>query len=403
MSRARNRNDQSQEFTLTARAHRLKRGAVSALESAARSLFSERPERVLNERESFESAATYAVLGEAGNLELSYGQVDDLATTAERLALTRASDIPDPFRRVWICGAGGERKRGVVLRREPNQIAVFCPPSRDSFLTTGDNLFLEYRGFEDGARLELELRDSVLLPNALVLHLTRPSAGAIGRSQVRIDVQFAGTLRVALEGAPSNASAADLTLWPVKVLDISSGGVRIASEFPESSGREVELELDLPDETGPRIRLPAVLRWNRVDEHGRRTQGLQFGAVKPEDQRHYLRFLSRFVDEDELAESLASMDTIPQQNPAPAFEPERSEQDAPDPIGVSDPQAAPRGRAALLDELNAVRRSVLEVEVDLLGRLRDEEPLEDVLAAEREALGQILPGLSEHIDGYLST
>lgn len=476
-------SDSSASFVRQARRHRLPRRAIRVLELAARTLFGGAADRVFTSRDDFEAAAAFAVIGEAGNLELSYGRVDALATAVERLELARKSDIPDPFRRVWIYGPEGERKRGVVLRREDSAIAVFCPPSREDFLSTGSSLFVEYRGFDEGTRFELQLRDSVLLPEALVLHLARPSTGAIGRSQERIDIQFAGTLRVAPEGAVGEVPPADLTLWPAQVLDISSGGVRIASEIPESNGRELELEFAIPDDPGAPVRIPAVLRWNRVDEDGQRTQGLQFGQAGPEDQRRYLRFLSQFLETEEPAPSAIQEPQSPVSSPSteePEVEPGQdlevgsewgqqteldpgegsdwvaTPEDLPDPIGdlglageqadlpsigfgetglepepeldapetyaresltddlwagyeapsaEPEPLLAAQGRrpltrGALVAELEAVRLATVEVEVELLRRVRDHEPITDVLVAEQEALELLLADLTRRIGEF---
>ncbi len=485
MLRTRTRSDLSASFLRQARGHRLPKKASGVLEHAARTLFGGSAERVFSSREDFEAAAAFAVIGEAGNLELSYGRVDALATALERLKLVRQSDIPDPFRRVWIYGPEGERKRGVVLRREDNAIAVFCPPSRDEFISTGCSLFVEYRGFDEGTRFELQLLDSVLLPEALVLHLVRPSAGAIGRSQERVDIQFAGTLRVAPEGAVGEVPPADLTLWPAQILDISSGGVRIASEIPEANGRELELEFALPDDPGGPVRMPAVLRWNRVDERGRRTQGLQFAEAEPEDQRRYLRFLSRFLEIEEPAPSATPQPeaaSAPPQTAGRESDPDREQEasgeqeatqepdfhkatdrseslgeplvDQAEPLdglefsgglselglaGIaeldstqeSEPlEDSPRAsltddlwagyqaqpaepestfveessrswtRAALAAELEAVRLATLEVEVQLLQRVRDHEPMTDVLVAEREALPGLLADLTRRMGEF---
>lgn len=188
----------SDAFARTARAHGVRSRAVRALEPAARELFPDQPENVLASRELFEQAAKHAVVGIAGNLDLSFGLVDVLAGAVEALGLARASDVPDPFRRVWIRNDAGVRRRGVVLRCEGGEVAVFCPPGRDPFSATSDVVKMSYRGFSSAVEYDLKLNDAVRLPGALVLHLTRPeSGGAIGRATRRVEVRIPARIQAA--------------------------------------------------------------------------------------------------------------------------------------------------------------------------------------------------------------
>lgn len=260
----------------------------------------------------------------------------------------------------------------------------------------------------------------------------------------------------------------EISLFSSQVLDISSGGLRIASDLPDGGGREVELEFVVPDDPGPPVRMPAVVRWNRVDEQGRRTQGLQFDRPPAEDLRRFRTFLARFVDleqagfEEEIieageltedvygelspearrmaeqlqasgaarvesAETPAPLETL---DPEPAVEQADSRAplrfDLPLADGSGDPDGAERGpdprapgdvetppaptpepqapvpltRDALALELEQVRLKALAFEVELLERLRADEPVGEVLLAEREALEQLVAELTRRVETY---
>jgi len=44
----------------------------------------------------------------------------------EKLGFARASDVPDPFRRVWVTSSK-VRRRGVILSCQDGDVAVLCP------------------------------------------------------------------------------------------------------------------------------------------------------------------------------------------------------------------------------------------------------------------------------------
>ncbi len=355
-------------FFRAARAAGIKRRVIRALEPATLELFAENPLRVLESREDFERAATLAVIGDAGNLELSYGLVDALAGAVQRLGLARASDVPDPFRRVWIEREDGRRKQGVVLRCAEGEVAVFCPPKHDDFLSGGPLLELHYRGFSSSVSYSLRLCDAVMLPGAHVLHLTRPvSGGAIGRTHLRVDVSLPGTLRVA------QLDEREVALWPAEILDLSAGGLRVASNLPSEQGSTLEIEVPLSDGGERPLRLPVVVRWNRVDGQGRRTQGLQFVSAPAQAAERYGRLLSSLTSGASSELEVASVEA--------AEEPELAT------------RAPGSTREELRRALNEVRLRALQVEIELLDRLQHGEPMQSVLRAEREALIELTQDL----------
>ncbi len=281
-------------FTRAARSRGVRSRVANALEPAARELFPNHPEEVLTSRQAFEQAAMHAVVGDAGNLELSFSLVDVLASAVETLGLARASDVPDPFRRVWVRSTSGARKRGVVIRCESGEVAVFCPPSQDRFTDAGHMLKLSYRGFSSSVEYDLMLNDLVRLPEAVVLHLTRPEGGgAIGRDQRRMTVDLKGKLRV--PGAVESGEQANSI--SCQVLDASAGGLRIASDSPLAPGRELEVELLLPGEEEP-IALRTLVCWNRTDDSDRRTQGLQVTEHSTSAAAAYERHLHSLLAAD---------------------------------------------------------------------------------------------------------
>ena len=273
----------------------VKARVARTLEPAALELFPDDPEDVLTSRACFERAAMHTVVGDAGNLELSFGLVDELASTVEKLELARASDVPDPFRRVWIVDEAGDRRQGVVLRCERGEVAVFCPPNHGGFTGTGSLMKVSYRGFSSSVEYELRLNDVVRLPAALVLHLNRPGgAGAIGRKELRLDVHLPGQVR-ALGAAESIEPTAPL---PCEVLDVSVGGLCIASELPYGAGQAVEIALELPDASPEPYRAMASICWNRTDASGRPTQGLKLtGSTEGQAQRYEL-YLNSLLPSD---------------------------------------------------------------------------------------------------------
>ena len=250
-------------FIRAARSRGVRARAARTLEPAARDLSPEYPAAILDSRELFEQAATLAVIGDAGNLELSFGLVDHLATTVETLGLTRSSDVPDPFRRVWIKSESGVRKRGVVFSCEGGEIAVFCPPASCGF-TTGSVLKLSYRGFSSAVRYDLRLNDSVCLPGALVLHLTRlEGTGAIGRTERRYPVHIHAKVLALRQGEDYGAGPA-----ACQVLDVSATGMCMQCDIAYDEGQQVWLEVPLPDGSEEPFRARAVIKWSRLPKHG---------------------------------------------------------------------------------------------------------------------------------------
>ena len=275
-------------FFAEARSRGLSARVSRALESAAYELYPEDPLEVFELRERFEEIATHAVTGDAGNLELSYGLVDDLASAVEKLGLARESDVPDPFRRVWISSHGGDRIRGVVLRCAKGEVAVFCPPGAQAPGRIGEVLRFDYRSFRSAVGYDLYLNDSVRLPEALVLHLNRPDEeGAIGREQHRHEIRIeAGVRGLGDLGSPEWSNPR-----PCMILDVSLGGMRIASNLPFGRNHAVEIEFASTTDEGVQFLLPAVIAWNREDPEEGPCQGLELEGVLPEMERQYQRFI----------------------------------------------------------------------------------------------------------------
>ena len=218
------------EFQSEARSRGLSWSDARLIEPAAKIVNPEDPGLVLQSRELLERTALQAAVGDCGNLELSYKRVDRLARLFERLALARSSDIPDPFRRVWVASGHDDRTEGVALTCENGEIAVFCPPGARK-LSEGAVLDLSYRGFSSSVRFPLKLVDSCLFPGGLMLHLARPDGqGAIGRSQPRYDVRRDGSVhrrhlspqctRAHTDHQPSALSSHHPRMWAVPLLPL---------------------------------------------------------------------------------------------------------------------------------------------------------------------------------------
>jgi hypothetical protein len=255
-------------FLHAARKRGLPARAARALEAAAREAAPDAPDSIFDSRELFERAAALAVLGDAGNLELSYHLVDLLATTVEKLDLARSSDVPDPFRRVWVENESGTTRRGVVLRCASGEVAVLCPPSGKSIADIGAPLRLRYRGFGSAVDYELRLNDAVRLPGAQVLHLTRlDGLGAIGRVHPRYQVSIEGRLETD-DGFDD----------PCAVLDISAGGVRVKSEHSYEVGQCVRATLALDDGDEVPFATRCEVRWVADLPHGQ-ALGLLFDEL----------------------------------------------------------------------------------------------------------------------------
>jgi len=262
-------------FVRAARERGVKSVIARTLEFAAAELVPGNPISVLESRELFEQAALKSVIGDAGNLELSFRLVDALASTLEMLELARSSDVPDPFRRVWVSNDAGVRERGVVLRVRGGEIAVFCPPGEDGFSSTGRMLRVSYRGFSSSVEYDLELNDAVRLPGALVLHLTRADGeGAIGRDNRRFEAEIPGRIReIADEGTLAPP------YWAFRTIDLSAGGLAATVEYALPRGTRVDLELAIPDGSPEALEATAVVRWVRDKADGLKAIGLEYESL----------------------------------------------------------------------------------------------------------------------------
>lgn len=262
------------------------------LESAAGVVCPQQPVRVLELRELFERAAMRAVAGKGGNLDLSFRVVDQLANALERLGLARSSDVPDPFRRVWVRSASGDRRPAVVLACAEGELAVLCPPSRGRLPEPGEVLRLIYRGFSSTAEYNLILDDPVRLPKGTILNLVRlEGRGSIGRAHERYPVYLQASLRRL--GSAQLAQDEQDEIGPCEVLDISSSGVRVECAASIDVGQEVWIETSLP-ECADSFAAGAVVRWARAGSGAQRSHGLlftEFAGPGREQLDSYLRLL----------------------------------------------------------------------------------------------------------------
>lgn len=274
---------------------RLPKRISKALMPSARALFPEHPEIVLESRPEFEAAAANAVLGDAGNLDLSYKLAESFASAADSLGFGPQSDSPSPFSRVWIMDAAGERREGVVLRCEYDEIAVFCAPTTAPFRPSSPEMRLSYRGVLSPVEFNLHINDAVRLPDALVLHLTRPGGnGGIGRDKLRVNVSLVGGVR-----ALGDVQPLEWTEWHhCEVLDLSATGMRIQSDLPFAENQAVELTLVLDDGSRLPFEATAKIRWNRADEAGQRSQGLILSDLDQDTSARYLAYVNARLTED---------------------------------------------------------------------------------------------------------
>lgn len=261
------------DFTKLARRKGVPSAVTPILESSAQVLYADDTLSILEDRERFEEAALHAVTGDAGNLELSFQLVDVLASSLEKLGLARASDEPDLFRRVWIQKEGGKKIRGVIVRRESGEIAIFCPPCKKQFAPLGESLQVEYRGVKSSIRYQLQLNDAVRLPKAYVMHLTRIAGqGAIGRMHKRYVVNLPGFVH-------RGSSAESLTEpIPCKLMDISLGGVCLKCSAEFEQGSPVFLEAFLEGGSSTPFGIDCTSAWARSTAEGHLV-GLQFGEL----------------------------------------------------------------------------------------------------------------------------
>ncbi|MFT5052035.1 MAG: hypothetical protein ACI8QZ_003466 [Chlamydiales bacterium] len=268
-------------FHQAARAKGLPKQVIRMIEPAAVEISPDRPERVLSSRELFERAALRVIVGDAGNLELAFGVVDELATAIETLGLARQIDIPDPFRRVWVNHAGGLRLRGAVLSYRGGELAVVCPPGKHPISGMGLILNLGYRGSSSAIAYNLKLVDAVRLPNAFIMHMTRiEGAGVIGRFHTRWPVHIHGSMTLLDQGSDEDP-------LPCEILDLSSGGVRMDSALSLKKGRTVDLTFALGAEGDEPFIARAVVCWKGPSSEDRHSHGLEFESL-PEAQSNRL-------------------------------------------------------------------------------------------------------------------
>lgn len=283
------------KFSKVARRKGVPAKIAPILEAAAEQLYPDETLTVLDQRERFEETALRAVTGDAGNLELSFQFVDLLAGLVEKLGLARASDEPDIFRRIWIKSEEGKKLRGVVVRREDGEIAVFCPPSKKRIAPIGELLQLEYRGVKSSISYQLQVNDGVRLPNAYVLHLTRPAGqGAIGRVHKRFVVNLPGFVH--------RGTSADQQTEPIpcKLKDISFGGVCLKCSAEFERGSAVFLEAFLEDGSAKPFGIECTSSWARTTAEGNLV-GLQFGELDDDNRARLEAVLKHLQDEEDAA------------------------------------------------------------------------------------------------------
>jgi hypothetical protein len=266
------------------------------LEPAARVISPERPEEVLRSRELLEKAALRAVLGDGGNLELSFRCVDALARVMETLNLTRASDVLDPFRRAWILAETGRRAAGVVLSCQGTEIAVLCPADAEVQPDGGHKVKLQYRSFSSIAEFPLQLSDACRFPGGVLLHLKRPGGGAIGRAQPRYAVRLDGQVSARAAGAEVAAVPAESCV----ILDLSTTGAQMKSATGFAKGRTVRLVLSPFNAASGRASggasepfvAEAVVARMRPADQGGTIHALAFSAVDRSNMERLERFLA---------------------------------------------------------------------------------------------------------------
>ena len=269
----------------------LTRQLARTLEPAARELFPEEPASILESRPRFEEAALRTVMGAAGNLEISFALADLVAEAVESLGLASTSDVQSPFRRVWVQQDASDRVRGVVLTCGESEISVLIPSAGEPIAGIGGILHFSYRGFDSPVGYELQLNDSVGLPEAHVLHLTRVGGdGAIGRSSKRHLVTIDALVR------ESAASDQVTGMKRCTIQDISLGGVRLLCERGFERGAPLHLDVFLDDGGSEPFSVDCTVRWTKKypDGHG---AGLQFGELL---KSHSVR-LEKLIQELELA------------------------------------------------------------------------------------------------------
>ena len=278
----------SGEFVRAARARGLKTRVAKTLRPSAYEIAPKAPGSVLESRELFEQAAMRAVIGDAGNLELSFGLVDVLASAVESLGLARSSDVPDPFRRVWVENAAGERKRGVVFTCDGAEVCIFCPPGGDAVADIGSPLNLRYRGCSSSVAYELLLNDAVRLPGALVLHLTRfDGFGAAERKSDRFSVELAARVHFIPPGAGGTAEESG----SCTVLDFSSGGLQFLCDRLFEKGDVVALDVPLPEQGQEALAIRGAICWIGNASEAGHPHGIMFQDLTPQASENLERYL----------------------------------------------------------------------------------------------------------------
>lgn len=272
----------SSEFVRAATSRGLPRAVSRLLEQGACHVCPDQVTRVLESRELLEQAALHVATGNGANLELSFSRINLLAECFETLELTRTTDIPDPFRRVWVSNDSGSRICGVALTCENDEIAVFCPADGKLVADEGHVLTIAYRGFSSTVEFQLRLIDSCLFPGGLMLHLSRvEGGGGIGRRQQRFDVDLPGAIR-------SRNGERDRSCL---VLDISMGGLRVECERPLEGGQRLGIKVWLPDGEIDAFVADTELCWVRPGSSGRQAHGLRFVELNARQERRLSLFL----------------------------------------------------------------------------------------------------------------
>lgn len=270
------------EFGKAAIERGLTRAVGLLLEPGAMHVCPDAPLCVLESRELLERAALHVAVGSGGNLELSFARINLLAECVETLELTRTTDIPDPFRRVWVSNDSSSRISGVALTCENDEIAIFCPPDAKPVVDEGRVLTIAYRGFNSTVEFQLRLIDSCLFPGGLMLHLSRvEGAGTIGRQQQRFDVDLPGSIR--LRTGEKERSCL--------VLDVSLSGLRMECERPLERGQRVDIKVWLADGEIEAFVAPAEVRWVRPGTSGRVAHGLLFHELNARQDRRLAQFV----------------------------------------------------------------------------------------------------------------
>lgn len=270
------------EFVKAATALGVSRTIAKQIEPGATHVSPDEPERVLRTRELLERAALHVAVGDGNNLELSFQRVDALAACFETLQLVRTTDIPDPFRRVWVSIGHGNRIRGVALTCQNGEVAIFCPPDSKPISDEGHEVTLAYRSFKSTAEFQLQLNDSCLFVGGLMLHLSRPGGnGTIGRAQERFDIDLPGLLR------PRNGEQEQSCV----VLDVSMGGLRVECGRALAKESRLSVKLWLSDGEIDAFVADAEVRWVLPGNNDKMLHGLRFIELDARLEQRLTRFL----------------------------------------------------------------------------------------------------------------